>query len=279
LRSIFDLRQRKGKAMPSGNPLNAQWALVTGAASGIGRALALEAANEGHHLALIDFDDAGLVETARLARSKGATVRQAQADVRDRGALEAACGQLLQDGSVALVFVNAGVLRAGPLWMMPAAEVDLVLDVNLKGAINTLATVTPRLLAQSQGSRVVVTASVGALTAAPELGVYSASKHALWALCESYQRDLRALAASVEVTLLCPGAVATGLADHEGAMAQTMRERMAGPSALSAQALARRTFEALPTAGFWLFPQPDYLTPIRRRLQRIIDQEDPVARR
>jgi hypothetical protein len=54
---------------------------------------------------------------------------------------------------------------------------------------------------------------------------------------------------------------------------------MAGPAALSAQVLAQRTFEALPTAGFWLFPQPDYLTPIRRRLQRIIDQEDPVARR
>jgi NAD(P)-dependent dehydrogenase (short-subunit alcohol dehydrogenase family) len=280
LRSIYVFRQRKGKTMPLAHPDDAQTALVTGSGSGIGRALALEAAARGYRLALIDSDAAALAETARQAQATGAAVAAVCADVRKRDALAAACDRVLADAAaVALVFVNAGVLRAGPLWTMSVEAVDLVLDVNLKGAINTLAAVTPRLLVQESVSRIVVTASVGALTAAPELGVYSASKHALWALCESYQRDLRAVDAPIEVTLLCPGAVATALADHEGSMAQTLRERMAGPTALSPQALALRTFEALSAGGFWLFPQPDYLAPIRRRLQRVIDLQDPVAGR
>jgi NADP-dependent 3-hydroxy acid dehydrogenase YdfG len=252
---------------------------VTGAGSGIGRALAQEAARRGYGLALIDLDIGGLSRTAEAVRGLGVPVMQRAVDVRDRQALGRLTEELAERTSdLALVFANAGVLRGGPLWTMAADDIDLVIDVNLKGVVNTLATVVPRLLAQAKPSRIVVTASVGALTAAPELGLYSASKHALWALCESLLRDLRAAQAPVEVSLLCPGAVTTGLADHDGQVAQGMRARMREVGLTPAE-LARRTFAGIDEGRFWIFPQPDYLTPIRRRLQRVIDGQDPVAPR
>jgi short-subunit dehydrogenase len=136
---------------------------------------------------------------------------------------------------------------------------------------------TPVLIAQDAPSRIVVTASVGALTAAPDLGLYSATKHAVWALSESLLRDLRAINAPVGVSLLCPGAVATDLASHPGAVATALRRRM-DQVGLTPDELARRAFDGALAGRFWIFPQESYLTAIRRRLQRVIDLEEPVTR-
>jgi NADP-dependent 3-hydroxy acid dehydrogenase YdfG len=255
-------------------------AVVTGAASGIGRALAQEAARRGMSVALGDIDMDGLAQTEALLHAAGVETLSSVVDVRRRADLKAFADRVQATlGPPRLVFANAGVLRTGPIWTLAEADADLVIDVNLKGALNTASVFLPRLMQQSSPCRLIFTASVGALTAAPNLAVYSATKHAVWAIAESTLRDLRAAGSPVEVSLLCPGAVATALADHAaaGPVEQSLRGRMAEVGLAPAE-VARRAFEAIDAGRFWIFPQESYLPAIRRRLERVLKLAPPTSR-
>jgi NAD(P)-dependent dehydrogenase (short-subunit alcohol dehydrogenase family) len=182
-------------------------AVVTGAGSGIGRALALRAAAEGMSLALCDVDAGGLAETSALATARGASVASAVLDVRDAAALQTFAADAR--GSVALLFANAGLLRAGPLLSQPAADIQLMLDVNVIGVVNTLQAFLPAMIAEPRPSRAVITGSQGSFLLFPDLSGYCASKHALLALAESLAGELAA--GPVGVSVLAPGPVATAV--------------------------------------------------------------------
>ena len=178
-------------------------AVVTGAANGIGRALAQVLHARGVRLVLADRDRDGL---AAVAAELGATsVAMDVTSADDHARLADAAG------AVDLVCLNAGITgtHGGPVWETPAAEWQQVLDVNLGGLVHGLRTFVPRLLAAQRPGHVLVTASLAGLLTWPGGGSYAASKHAVVAVAE--QTALALADTPVSVTVACPALVRTGM--------------------------------------------------------------------
>jgi glucose 1-dehydrogenase len=179
-------------------------AVVTGAASGIGRALADTLAARGARLALIDVHAEGL---ERAARELGAMA--IAADVRDEAAIADAAARIEADlGPVELLFSNAGVATVGPACETPLADVRWVLDVNTIGSIIVARQFVPRMVAARRG-RIAFTASLAGLLGAPGMAAYSASKFAVVGFAESLRIEVEP--SGITVTVICPGYVRTGL--------------------------------------------------------------------
>jgi NAD(P)-dependent dehydrogenase (short-subunit alcohol dehydrogenase family) len=186
---------------------------ITGAGSGIGRAVAHLFAARGWFTGLFDVSEAGLTETA-------ATIPEAQRmsmtfDVRDRTGWARAVETFGQatGGKLHVLFNNAGVGRGGFIEEMTTEEIDLVLDVNLKGVINGIVAATP-LLKQTEGARVLNTASVAGVLGAPRMSIYCASKFAVRGLTESL--DVEMSRHGVRVMSLMPWFVDTAILDNTG---------------------------------------------------------------
>jgi NAD(P)-dependent dehydrogenase (short-subunit alcohol dehydrogenase family) len=178
-------------------------ALVTGAASGIGRALVRQLVTGGVPVTAVDVDQVALEPLADEPEVATACV-----DVTDRCAHEALADRV---GAPDLVCLNAGVVspHTGPVWSTPDEEWDRVLAVNLGGVRNGLAAFVPRLLATGRRHRLLITASLAGVTTWPIGGAYAASKHAVVAVAE--QTALSLIDTSISVTLLCPALVRTGM--------------------------------------------------------------------
>jgi NAD(P)-dependent dehydrogenase (short-subunit alcohol dehydrogenase family) len=257
--------------------LKGRTAVITGAAGGIGAALARAAEARGMRLALCDLD------TRKLPRPKAAGLVHG-ADVRDAAQMRAFAKEVFATlPPVALVFVNAGVLRAGTWWRQPEEDVALMMDVNVKGAINTAQAFAPTLAAAAVPARMVFTGSVGSLLASPGLGAYSAGKHAVWALAESMHHELARENSRLGVSLLCPGAVRTGLVDAPsdspgGGLQRRLKARM-DEAGLQPDALAEIAFEGVEAERFWIFPQPDFKAAAETRFARALAEEPPTEAR
>jgi len=187
-------------------------AVVTGAASGIGRALAYQLAAEGALLALSDVDDEGLTATVAQVRSLGAAVRSDQLDVVDRAAVLAYADAIAEQfGAVHLVINNAGVLHVGAVSDMQLSEVERVLDVNFWGVVNGTMAFLPHLIASGQGHLVNMSSLFG-LVPIPTQSAYVASKYAVRGFTESLNIEMRVAGHPVRVTCVHPGGVKTAIA-------------------------------------------------------------------
>ncbi len=189
--------------------LEGRTAVVTGAGGGIGRALALKAAMSGMGVAICDVSGDGLAETAALAKAAGVAVISAVVDVRDAAALADFAASV--QGSTALVFANAGLMRRGPMSSQSIDDLRLMFEVNVLGVAATLQAFLPGLRAQSEPSRVVITGSQASFVSFPDLGGYCATKHALFAMAESLSAELKAEGSTIGVSFIAPGAVATNI--------------------------------------------------------------------
>jgi NAD(P)-dependent dehydrogenase (short-subunit alcohol dehydrogenase family) len=184
-------------------------AVVTGAGSGIGRALAVKAAAEGMRVALCDVNAGGLAETARLAGC-GAAVEIV--DVSDEQAVRRFAARVHEQlPPVALLFANAGILRKAAVLELSARDWHTLYAVNVLGVLHTLQAFVPAMLAAGGAAQAVVTASTGAMSRYPGLAAYCGTKHALWSMCEGLDEDLAGT--NVGVSMLMPGSVATGIFD------------------------------------------------------------------
>ncbi|MBN6056998.1 SDR family NAD(P)-dependent oxidoreductase, partial [Nonomuraea sp. RK-328] len=188
--------------------LSGKVAVVTGAASGIGRALAVRFASEGMSLMLADVDPGGLAETATLA---GDTKVLTQiTDVSDEAAVlhlaDRTFGEL---GAVHLLCNNAGVYQGGHLWTRTHEDFTWVLGVNLWGVLHGINAFVPRMIEQDSEGHIVNTVSVAGLLAGPHAGGYTVSKYAAFAASQALAHDLVASGSKLRVTALCPGAVRT----------------------------------------------------------------------
>lgn len=189
-------------------------AVVTGAASGIGRGLALKAAREGMAVAICDIAQGGLNETEAAAKKLGATVLASVLDVSNAAQMEKFGADIAAKlPPLALVFANAGVLRQGPLLQRPLDDWRRLYDVNVFGVVNTLQVFMPRLQAQGAAAHVVITGSQASFVAYPSLGAYSSTKHALWAIADALRQDLEEAKSPIGVSLLAPGPIATAIFD------------------------------------------------------------------
>jgi NAD(P)-dependent dehydrogenase (short-subunit alcohol dehydrogenase family) len=256
--------------------LDGRVAVVTGGASGIGRALALALAGEGMKVAVADLDDGGLGETAETIRRAGGSAVAVPTDVSDRAQVEALARRAWEAfGAVHVLCNNAGVATWGGLETMTHADWEWVLGVNLWGVIHGLEAFLPRMIAQREPGHVVNTASAAGLVATPGLGVYNASKYAVVGLSETLAKDLRPH--GIGVTVLCPMGVATRIRESERARPARLRNpepRAAQPVALMGRTLAPDAVAAMTVAAIradrlYVITHDEMLEPIRRRFERL----------
>jgi NAD(P)-dependent dehydrogenase (short-subunit alcohol dehydrogenase family) len=267
-------------------------AVVTGAAGGIGRALAQVAAGEGMSVLIADVDDAELRETAKLIEQRGGKVRATHTDVSDAAQVETLAETAWSEfGAAHTVFNNAGVMLGGLSWERSLDDWQWVLGVNLWGVIHGLRSFVPRLIEQGQPAHVVNTASVAALVAGPFLSPYLASKHAVLAVTESAHHELELMSSPVRMSLLCPGAVKTGISDSERVRPDELPSRgssNAGDDAFASALrsgidkgsdpldVARIVFAALREDKFWILPHPEFKALVEKRTQSLLDETNPV---
>jgi NAD(P)-dependent dehydrogenase (short-subunit alcohol dehydrogenase family) len=188
-------------------------AVITGAASGIGRGMAVAFAREGARVVAVDLDREGLDGTAALVRGTGVEVMTDVVDVRDGDGLVALAATVDERfGGTDVLCNNAGVFRGGVVWQSPIEDWEWVFSINLFGVINGLRAFVPRMIAHGREAHIVNTASMAGLVATGMSGVYTVSKFAVEALSEVLANDLRNAGASIGVSVLCPSAVATQIA-------------------------------------------------------------------
>jgi NAD(P)-dependent dehydrogenase (short-subunit alcohol dehydrogenase family) len=193
--------------------LNEKVAVVTGGASGIGLALARRFAAEGAHVVIGDIEAWALEAAVAELRDNGARAEGLVTDVTDPAQMQALADAAVQHfGGVHVFCNNAGVGAGGLSWEMPLSTWEWVVGVDLWGVIHGVRTFVPLLIEQSEGY-IVNTASVAGLVAAPFMGPYNASKHAVVGISETLHRELEMVAPHVKVSVLCPGWVNTGIAE------------------------------------------------------------------
>jgi NAD(P)-dependent dehydrogenase (short-subunit alcohol dehydrogenase family) len=184
--------------------------LVTGAASGIGRATALEMARRGASLSLLDIDRAGVEATAEAARALGRRAAAYQVDIADAAAVDEAAARVLAErGAVDVLVNNAGVAVAAPFLRTRAEDWDWIAGVNLWGPLRLTRALLPAMLERRSG-QVVMVASLAGLVGAPGMVAYSTTKFAVVGFAETLRLELAGT--GVGVTLICPGFVRTNLA-------------------------------------------------------------------
>ncbi|MBI5278663.1 MAG: SDR family NAD(P)-dependent oxidoreductase [Burkholderiales bacterium] len=187
-------------------------AAITGAGSGIGRALAIELAQRGCALALSSRSAQGLAETVQLVQTPGALVTSSVVDVADRNAVfEWAAQSRAAHGKVNLLFNNAGVSLSSFAETTPLADFQWVMDTNFWGVVHGTQAFLPHLRESGEG-HVVNVCSVAGLLALPTQSAYNASKFAVRGYTEALRMELELEGAPVSATCVHPGGVATNIA-------------------------------------------------------------------
>jgi NADP-dependent 3-hydroxy acid dehydrogenase YdfG len=198
--------------------INGKVAVITGAGSGIGRALAYDLARRGASLALSDVDTDGLAETATHARVIGARVHEQRLDVTDRAAVlayaETVAGEF---GSVNIVINNAGIAFTGDIEEMTFEQIERVMDVDFWGVVNGTKAFLPHLIASGDG-HVVNISSLFGLLSVPGQGAYNAAKFAVRGFTEALRQEMLVAGHPVRVTCVHPGGIKTAIARNAGAV-------------------------------------------------------------
>jgi NAD(P)-dependent dehydrogenase (short-subunit alcohol dehydrogenase family) len=191
--------------------LDGKVAVVTGAASGIGRAVSISLAKRGCHLALADVNEAGLEETARLV-GNGVRVTRHRLDVADRAAVAALPAEVTaQHGAVDIVVNNAGVALGGLFAQASEADFDWLMSINFDGVVQMTRAFLPLLKSRPQAQLVNLSSLFG-LIAPPGQTAYSAAKFAVRGFSEALRNELLSTKSSVAVTVVHPGGIATSIA-------------------------------------------------------------------
>jgi NAD(P)-dependent dehydrogenase (short-subunit alcohol dehydrogenase family) len=267
------------------NELSGKVAAVTGAASGLGRAMALAFASEGMDLALADVDEPGLKNTCDLVSSHGVKTYAMRVDVSKQDQVdEFAARSVAELKAVHLVCNNAGVAVSGAAWENSSAEWQWILGVNLWGVVHGVRAFAPRLIAHDEG-HIVNTASVAGLISPSGMGAYCVTKHAVVALSESLHHDLRERGSRVGVSVLCPAYVPTGIADSRfSEPVVKSKERLAKEAALrkavaagklSAADVARAVVAAVKENRFYILTHPAIKGAVRARMEDVLEERAP----
>jgi NADP-dependent 3-hydroxy acid dehydrogenase YdfG len=256
-------------------------AVITGAASGIGRGLAAHGATLGMHLVLADRDAAGLQGLCDELTTAGAQAIACVTDVGDVQQVERLRDRAVEHfGGVDYLFNNAGVMQTGFSWEITDAQWQRMLDVNLCGVINGIRSFVPLLLSQGRAAHVINTASLAGLVSSPLMAPYNVTKQAVVALSETLHYELAMLGAPVAVSVLCPGPVASDImasnqvvdsagSDFSQLLDNTIRQGMT-PAELAAQ-----VFAAVAEKRFWILPHKGFKPALERRVQSILRETNP----
>ena len=268
-------------------------AVITGAAEGIGRAIAEEAVARGMKLVLADIDAAKLDATTSELRAKGADADGLATDVSNaRQVDDLADLAFTRFGRVHLLVANAGVACAKPVWETTPGDWEWVMGVNLYGVTHALRAFLPRMMAGGDEGHVVATASMAGLLSLPGMAAYNASKHAVVTVMEGLHHDLTLRGSRIGASVLCPGWVRTRISLSE-------RNRTAGemtnPAALDpvaaklvgsvhqavAQGIepseaAKALFSAVSGGRFYVLTHANSKSGVKARLEDILNDRVPT---
>jgi NAD(P)-dependent dehydrogenase (short-subunit alcohol dehydrogenase family) len=268
-------------------------AAVTGAASGIGRAMADRWAGLGMRLALADIEVEPLEAAADELRAAGTEVIMVPTDVSDGDQVDAFAAATLDEyGAVHIVCNNAGVGGGGPMWTLTTADWEWVLGVNLWGVIHGIRAFVPHLVEQGEG-QVINTASVAGLSSPPMMGPYNASKHAVVTISETLRSELAMIAdGDFGVTVVCPGWVRTRIAESERNRPVALRNPSAEdalPDAASALSgmldqgmdpadLAADIEEAVRAGRLYVLTGDEWTPLVRERMELFVAETEALSR-
>jgi NAD(P)-dependent dehydrogenase (short-subunit alcohol dehydrogenase family) len=268
--------------------LKGKVAAVTGAASGLGRAMALAFAREGMHVALADVDEKGLNETQEAAKKFGARTTTLRVDVSRGEQVEAFRDRALKElGGVHVVCNNAGVSTLGAAWEASVADWQWILGVNLWGVIHGVRAFAPQLIAQNEG-HIVNTASVSGLISPPGSSTYNVTKHAVVALSETLHHDLRERSSAVGVSVLCPAYVPTRITESERnrphaasekswetIAREAMLKKAVASGKISADQVAQAVVAAVKDERFYILTHARIKGAIQARMEDILQERAP----
>ena len=259
--------------------LSGRTAVVTGAAGGIGLALAERFAAEGMKVVVSDVDP-GRLESA-AARIDG-EVHAVPADVARFEDVERVAAEATERfGSVHVLCNNAGVQLTGAAWEFELGEWEWQLGVNLWGVIHGIRAFVPAMLEHGEPGRVVNTASVGGLVAFPGMAIYAASKFGVVGLSETLAHDLRDRHAPIGVSVLCPGPVVSDLRENSAVLqpgADGGREipLVTHVDRMPAADVAGMVVRAILDDRFWVLTHPEYAQLVAERAVSVGEAGAPV---
>lgn len=266
--------------------LKGRVAVVTGGASGIGRALAEGLAREGAKAVVADLDEAAMAEVVTAIKGQGGDAIAVRTDVtRLEDVQRLADRAFAAWGKVHVLCNNAGVALWGGLESATHRDWQWVLGVNLWGVIHGIEAFVPRMIAQKELGHVLNTASMAGLVATKGLGVYNASKYAVVGLSETLAKDLRPY--GIGVSVLCPMGVATRIRQSERSRPTDLRNPAPSPAepvelmgrTLSAAAVAEMAIGAILENRLYVISHEEGLEAIRRRFHRIEEAVITSARK
>ncbi len=269
-------------------------AVITGAASGIGLALAERAAAARMNVVLADIEEKALTEAVKRIEERQVRAIGVPANIMIETSVQNLAERAFAElGKVHLLCTNAGVASAGSagkgVWELPDREWDWVMGVNFYGVLYGLRAFIPHMLEHGEDSHVVNTASLAGLM--PGGGTYGVSKHAVLALTEGLQRDLNERGANIHASVLCPGFVNTNISDAErnrpedlsgGEDVGQTRELMAAvmtdllSRGKAPSEVADIVFDAIASDSFYILPHPAWDDFVRDRVEQVLAR-GPVA--
>jgi NAD(P)-dependent dehydrogenase (short-subunit alcohol dehydrogenase family) len=268
-------------------------AVVTGAASGIGFALAERFAAEGMNVVMADIEGTALERAADALRPKAPAIFATQIDVSRSQDMERLARETYQAfGAAHVLCNNAGVAVIGGVHEHSLADWQWVINVNLWGVIHGVRAFVPRMLAGGDAAHIVNTSSMAGLTTAPFMAVYDVTKHAVMALSESMYKEFLKTGAPIGVSVVCPGLINTNIMRssrnrpsdlaEEGkygplaqAFGQGLGERLAGGYPPSE--VAEHVVQGIRDGRFYIVPaQPEVKARAELRARDIIELRNPT---
>lgn len=270
-------------------------AVVTGAASGIGRALAARCVREGMKVVLADVEEGALLQTEKEMKDTGAVVLAVRTDVSKAEDVEKLAQKTLETfQEIHLLFNNAGVQGGefASIWKNTIADWEWALGVNLWGVIHGIRIFVPIMLRQGTECHIVNTSSLSGIIAGPGLGVYRVTKHGVFSLSETLFHELSRKGSQIGVSVLAPYFVSTRVADSDrnrpsdAGVIRRKKElsqkeshawmRKAIQEGMSPDEVAEIVFGAIRENRFYIFTDPDTSLPfVRMRFEDILAMKNP----
>ena len=272
-------------------------AVVTGAASGMGRAFAERFARAGMHVVLADIEEEALKTAVRELEQEEHRVIGVVTNTMSRDSMQALARRAIDEfGKVHIVCNNAGVTSRGDagaagrrgVWEIPQSDWDWLVGVNFWGVLYGLQVFIPHMLEHGEEGHIVNTASLAGLI--PGGGAYGVTKHGVLALSEGLYRDLKARDARIGASVLCPGFVNTGIFKAERnrpeEFASGLPESNAGARsnidsvlqhAKQPAEIAEIVFEAIQSDRFYILPHPAWDEIVRSRVEHVLAREAPLV--
>jgi NAD(P)-dependent dehydrogenase (short-subunit alcohol dehydrogenase family) len=263
--------------------LQGKVAVVTGAASGIGLALAEMFVAEGMRAVLADVDERRLNEVESSLVSRGAEVAAMVCDTSSESQVgELASLAVSRFGGAHVLCNNAGIAGGGDAWIGPMDDWTRVVGVNLYGVIFGVRAFLPIMTEQGEG-HIVNTASMAGLLPMPGMAPYNVTKHGVVALSEGLYLELKSTSSPIEVSVLCPGWVKTRIMEHESSIGTTPMATLMTEFARSSiendgiapSEVAQQVLDAIHRDQFWILTDPEMGVAASERIGRAVAQVNP----